>query len=237
MGLDTVELVLAFEDAFDTEIPDADAEQMLTPAMVIDYIFAKQPEDAVEVDNLENRAVPAILKAIGKADLLPPFTVTPESKLNEVFPIKTRRDDWKQFERSYGKDLPILHRPAWMVSILQIMTVVISICGAILLAEFFFYRWGILFFAMIGLAIACGWFFARISRPWKRNFPEEIGPTIRDLAAELEQSYPSSTLSPNEKLSRRQIAETVKKIILEQTAIEESEYNPEAEFVRDMGLD
>ena len=38
MGLDTVELVMAFEEAFELEIPNAEAERMRTVRDVVDYI-------------------------------------------------------------------------------------------------------------------------------------------------------------------------------------------------------
>ena len=37
-SLDTVELVMAFEEAFDIEIPDEDAEKIATVKDAIDYI-------------------------------------------------------------------------------------------------------------------------------------------------------------------------------------------------------
>jgi acyl carrier protein len=37
-SLDRVELVMAFEEAFDVEIPDKDAEKILTVQNVIDYV-------------------------------------------------------------------------------------------------------------------------------------------------------------------------------------------------------
>jgi acyl carrier protein len=39
-SLDTVELVMAFEEAFDIEIPDEDAEKIKTVKDAIDYIGA-----------------------------------------------------------------------------------------------------------------------------------------------------------------------------------------------------
>jgi acyl carrier protein len=37
-SLDTVELVMALEDAFETEIPDEDAEKITTVQQAIDYV-------------------------------------------------------------------------------------------------------------------------------------------------------------------------------------------------------
>lgn len=37
-SLDIVELIMAFEEEFDTEIPDADAEKLLTVNDAIEYI-------------------------------------------------------------------------------------------------------------------------------------------------------------------------------------------------------
>ncbi len=43
-SLDIVELVMAFEEAFDIEIPDGDAEKITTVKDAIDYIEAKKKE-------------------------------------------------------------------------------------------------------------------------------------------------------------------------------------------------
>mgnify|MGYP000170491252 CR=1 FL=1 len=40
-SLDTVELIMAFEEEFDVEIPDTDAEKKKTVQDVIDYIESK----------------------------------------------------------------------------------------------------------------------------------------------------------------------------------------------------
>ena len=41
-SLDTVELVMALEEEFDTEIPDEEAEKITTVKLAIDYINAHQ---------------------------------------------------------------------------------------------------------------------------------------------------------------------------------------------------
>jgi len=40
-SLDTVELVMAFEEKFDIEIPDEDAEKMRTVGDAVDYLNSK----------------------------------------------------------------------------------------------------------------------------------------------------------------------------------------------------
>ncbi|SNZ07054.1 acyl carrier protein [Persephonella hydrogeniphila] len=43
-SLDVVELIMAFEEEFDVEIPDEDAEKIQTVGDVIEYIKAKKGE-------------------------------------------------------------------------------------------------------------------------------------------------------------------------------------------------
>lgn len=42
MGLDAVELVMAIEEEFGIDISDAEAEKLLTPRLLIDFIWAKK---------------------------------------------------------------------------------------------------------------------------------------------------------------------------------------------------
>jgi len=44
-SLDTVELVMAFEEEFGTEIPDEDAEKITTVKQVVEYINAQKDKD------------------------------------------------------------------------------------------------------------------------------------------------------------------------------------------------
>jgi len=44
-SLDTVELVMALEEEFETEIPDEEAEKITTVQQAIDFVTARQSKD------------------------------------------------------------------------------------------------------------------------------------------------------------------------------------------------
>jgi acyl carrier protein len=44
-SLDTVELVMALEEEFETEIPDEDAEKITTVQQAIDFVSSRQSKD------------------------------------------------------------------------------------------------------------------------------------------------------------------------------------------------
>jgi acyl carrier protein len=54
MGLDSVELVMAFEESFGIEIADAEAEKLITPRDVCALVMAKY----------QGRGIPASLESI-----------------------------------------------------------------------------------------------------------------------------------------------------------------------------
>ena len=45
VSLDTVELVMALEEEFETEIPDEDAEKITTVQQAIDFVTSRQNKD------------------------------------------------------------------------------------------------------------------------------------------------------------------------------------------------
>lgn len=94
MGLDSVELVLDFEAAFQLEIPDREAEKMLTPAHVIDFICWE-----LAISPSAQNPAPRILSAenygtkveMALKQLLPKVEATQFSRLETVFPERSER--------------------------------------------------------------------------------------------------------------------------------------------------
>lgn len=76
MGLDAVELVMAFEEEFGIAIPDSAAEKMQTPGHVIDYVIAERKK----VAHLDAHThLLATLDGMGFAN------VRPDTSFNELF--------------------------------------------------------------------------------------------------------------------------------------------------------
>jgi hypothetical protein len=92
MGLDFVELVLAWEDAFGISISDAEAEKMFTTRQVAECIFEKvrspMPEDR---GCLSMRAFFRLRKAF-QTEGVPRREIRPDAKLTSLLPSRQRRD-------------------------------------------------------------------------------------------------------------------------------------------------
>src|SRR5487761_1975621 len=67
-SLDTVELVMALEEEFETEIPDEDAEKITTVQQAIDYVgsHVKKPSHKNELDRGQSRR-PAVAATVARA--------------------------------------------------------------------------------------------------------------------------------------------------------------------------
>lgn len=86
MGLDSVELVMAFEEEFGIRIPDAAAAAMLTPRDVIDFVI-KAREIVVQLDTQAH--VVGALTQMGYAN------VAADENFNELFRQRGRIRHWR----------------------------------------------------------------------------------------------------------------------------------------------
>lgn len=101
MGLDSVEFVLAAEEAFQIAIPDALAEQMLTPRQVVDYVFARLGA-ADDPSCLEQRAFYRLRRATMRVFQAPRSAVIPNTPWAELLPSRDRRHNWRLLHQATG---------------------------------------------------------------------------------------------------------------------------------------
>src|SRR5262245_5086412 len=105
MGLDTIELVLAFEESFGLPIPNEDAEQLITPGDVVRYF-----ERRLALGNgqcLEQRAFYRLRRASMTVLGQPRGSVRPATRWSDVLPSDGRRRAW----RDLGTTAALPHWP------------------------------------------------------------------------------------------------------------------------------
>lgn len=101
MGLDTVEFVLAVEEAFQIAIPDEEVQKMLTPRNVVDYVFARLSGTADRLC-LEQRAFYRLRRATMRVFETPRSAVTASTPWQKILPGRSRRHNWRLLHQTAG---------------------------------------------------------------------------------------------------------------------------------------
>lgn len=172
MGLDAVELVLAFEEEFGIAIPDPVAEKMRTPRDVIDFVL-KERRRVAQLDAM--RHVLEALAGMGFAN------VRPEMSFSELFGNQ-RVIQWKELGKrlapfSIPRDVP--HGPGGAVAGWSFLAGVVCLFAS---------QWilaGVCF-----LLLAAGWIWSDRTR----RIPDSVN-TLEKLAAHLTRPFSASEVA------------------------------------------
>jgi len=101
VGLDSVEFVLATEEAFQIAIPDADAEKLLTPGDVVDYVFARVGSGP-DAGCLEQRAFYRLRRASMRLFQAERLAIKPNTRWEAVLPTRGTRHNWRLLHQATG---------------------------------------------------------------------------------------------------------------------------------------
>jgi len=230
MGLDTVELVIRFEDAFGITIPDKIAADLTTPRKVTNYIFS-QVNASNQPSCLSQQAFYFLRKKFVNVLGIARKEFHPENELEKLIPLKNRKENWLKMQHELGSSsLPALVRPWWLFSSLVLLSLLCFVI-ANLFARKLDSGSALSFLFGLLVMIAIAYVGAVATRPWQRHFRkgyEHAG----DLALFLVLHNPGVF---KREWTREQVAETVRGIIVDETAIED--FNEDSHFVQDMHLD
>ncbi|MDI1315008.1 hypothetical protein [Prosthecobacter sp.] len=113
MGLDSVELVLSFEETFQISIPNQEAEKMCTPRNVINFIVATlgtKVEGPAVVTPKKHASLCTELVCAMQASGIADKTVTMDLRLDAVFADRRlRRHHWRELRQQlHAKEWPHL---------------------------------------------------------------------------------------------------------------------------------
>ena len=217
MGLDGVELVLAFEEAFRVTITDAEAEASITPAGVIDLIFGKlrSSDDQVCVSQ---RAF--YLLRIGLARTLGASrrSVTLGTDVRSLLVGRSEREMWHDLKATvHARSWPALVRLAWVEASLWVPS--LGIFGAL---------WAALpWYVAAGGTGLVAFLTDRMTHPLRSRIPARFS-TIRALV-------PFAATSDAFVWTRDQVGSLVKKLVIKQLGLKEDQYREDAHFVKDLG--
>ena len=231
MGLETVELVIRFEEAFGITISDEVATSITTPRAVTDYIVT-QVGSAERSACLSQQAFYFLRRSFSNRLHFPRGAFRPNVRLQKLFPKETRKNVWGQLQSEMGPHvLPDLARPLWLFYPLSVVVV--------FLAAFISYSTPHLTFQLrlvmaLALIVGVGVSVSIVTRPFKTEFRRGFQ-TVSGLVDHLLLHAPHAFKREHRVWTRAQIAETVRAIIVDVTG--QTNFTEDSHFVNDMRLD
>lgn len=226
MGLDSVELLIRFEDAFGVVIPDKIATELTTPRKVTEYLVS-QIKVGRQTSCISQQAFYRLRREFLPLTETQRAEFRPASKLAHLFPVDHRKRVWSE-ARSQLAVLPDLVRPTWLVCVLTLLTIVTAI---LVFNQDRSISGGVAFLvsALVSGALAYG--SALITRSLRSEFSREYT-TVGELAEYLAVHTPHTF---KKDWTRDEIAETVRQIIIDQTGVHD--FHEDSRFVEDLRLD
>jgi acyl carrier protein len=239
MGLDTVELVMEIEEAFDITIPDQEAEKIQTIGQAYHYILARLdgPVDGT-ARCLSAATFYRLRRKLMGCLRIERRRIRPASALEDLIPAANRRVHWHRLRESLGWKLPDLLRPDWVDQ--AILGLILSWSALVVLA------WGGLTgfapaAAVPGLLVFLAGTFAICHAVYRRTEPLAIGfpiPEIRGLIPSLLARNLARIRDNNSGgWPPREVWEILITIVADQAGVAPDLLTESTSFVNDLGLD
>jgi hypothetical protein len=110
MGLDSIEIVMLWEESLGVEIAAAEGSKLLTPRMAIDLLAVKLGADPdLRGGCLTLRAFNRIRRAMASAAGAPRHEIRPDARFRDLLPRRERDATWKAVRKASGiSSLPSL---------------------------------------------------------------------------------------------------------------------------------
>jgi hypothetical protein len=101
MGLEAVEFVLAIEDAFGISIPNHEAEQLITPRPLAEYVEQRLPAGSSTACHTQ-RAFHKLRTGIVQAHRIPRSSIRPETPWQDILPARSFGNSWRHMQKVTG---------------------------------------------------------------------------------------------------------------------------------------
>ncbi len=233
MGLDTVELVMDIEEAFDISIPDERASRMMTVGDVYEFILERTTDATLSSNRCITAGAFYELRRHCRSIGFPIRDFRPRSKIDSVVPLIGRRFYWNALASRMEVRFPSLARPSWLTLL------ICTLAAGVAFSVFGLYAKpnvaiGIAYSVILGVAIMA--ILVLLTKPFA-IYPPSTCSTVRDLVTNivainyhtLAKRY--STRNPTDIWNALQL------IVAEQLGVDRSKVVPTARFVQDLGAD
>jgi hypothetical protein len=238
MGLDGVELVMGYEDAFGIPVPNADAERLRTPGDVVDY-FSNRLASASYAPCLHLSAFHLIRRGFAHQVGLPRDAVRLDARLEDLLTGKDRRQVWRSLGAVLGvcsvgrrrhNLWPDLLRPTWVSW--SLLASGLGAFGACLLLLPDSPGVPRIWLGILAAALTL-YLGAVVTEPLKTRIPDAVV-TIGSLTEYLASTAPSTTKSAGSGWTRDQVEWVVRRVTMNVLGV--ASFELDDEFVRDLGV-
>jgi acyl carrier protein len=233
MGLDAVEIVMAIEEAFDIQIEDSEAEQLLTPRDVIDLVALKT-SGSHATDCLTQRAFNRLRSGFIQHGGQIRAKIKPKAKIGELISRDRRRQIIRQILDEIGVATdPHFVRPGWLISLICIGSLAMGIS-----VVFLFRSWDMPIDNPIVIvpfiAVLSAWLALRLTTGMRCELDSSVA-TVGGLSRWLVARGPDFITIEPDKWTHEHIAARVREIVIEQLGCEKT-YRENAQLIQDLGL-
>ena len=230
MGLDTVELVMDVEESFGIEIPDDDAQKIITVGDLFEFVKS-QTELVPAGTCLTAATFYDIRRGLADAGITKRFG--PSTLLVEIAPQHDRRPFWTKLARNTQLKLPELVRPSWIVVLNVLVT-----CGASTLIALVASGRDVSGTIFVVTGIAClffiGWLTSVVTTPFATQFATDFG-TFRGLSERVLALNAPTLKNKHGAMGPNDIWVILRELIVNQLGVDADEVTPTASFVKDLG--
>ena len=233
MGLDTVELVMEIEEAFDVSIPDDRASRMLTVGDVYEFILEKTGDASLTSNTCLTAATFYDLRRQLRLFAWTNDEIRPRTAIAHVIPHVGRRSRWNKLSHKMQLRFPRLERTS-SLTLLNCILVATAVFSTFLMFAKPNLTFGIVVAGIAGIASTA--ILLLLTRPFA-IYPGSACSTIRDLVTKIVAMNYSKLSSKYSTRNPTDIWNTLQLIVCEQLGVEKSVVAPGARFVQDLGAD
>ena len=234
MGLDSVELVMAVEEAFEIRIEDSEAEQLFTPRDVIEFVSVKTARSFAK-ECLTQRAFNRLRSGLVRYAGVRRHAVRPKTQMAGLISANDRRRIVRQILDELGVAMdPLFVRPRWLVGLICFGSLAFGISAASLFGP---KGDSINNFTVVApfFAVVIAWLAVQLTKRMRYGLDASVA-TVGGLSRWLVARGASFVAVEPGKWTREQIAARIREIVVDQLRCEQT-YREDARFVQDLGMD